>query len=245
MRAPSSVTMLIGLTLLGCSAPAASPTSAPAKPAEATKPAASPAAASPSPSPAGVASPGAAASPPASPAAGGASPSPSPAAVAVTGEVDSVEGRIVSIATNTGLRRVEVPEATPVQQEGRGGPADLQPGGLVGVTGRPDGTAVVVRILPQGITPKPEQFPMGGPQAGNVMTNARIDSFDGRILTLDLGGQNMPITVPPEAEIVKPLPATFADIQAGKRVAAFGTPAGDLLRAQTITVLTQPPVIRQ
>lgn len=85
---------------------------------------------------------------------------------------------------------------------------------------------------------------MGGPQAGNVMTNARIESFDGRILTLDVGGQKVPITVPPEAEIVKPLPAALADIQPGKRVIAFGTPSGDVLQAQTITILTQPPVIR-
>jgi hypothetical protein len=137
-----------------------------------------------------------------------------------------------------------VPESARVQEEGRGAPSDLQSGALVGITGRPDGTAIVVRLLPQGISPKPEQFPMGGPQAGSVMTNARIDSFDGRVLTVDLGGQKAQISVPPEAEIVKPLPATFADIQPGKRVIAFGTPSGDTLQAQTVTIVTQPPVIR-
>jgi hypothetical protein len=155
-----------------------------------------------------------------------------------------VQGRIVLVATNLGPRRVRVPESVQVQQEGKAAPADLQSGQLVGITGRPDGTAVVVRIFPPGITPKPEQFPMGGPQAGNIMTNARIDSFDGRVLTVDLGGQKATITVPPEAEIVKPMPAAFADIQPGKRVVAFGTPSGDELQAQAITILTQPPVIR-
>jgi hypothetical protein len=196
------------LVVAGCSAPAASPTAAPAKPTDAPKPAAASPAASPVASPA--ASPAAASSPP--PAAG---PSPSPAAAA--------PAPTVSVSTNVGLRRVEVPESARVQQEGKGAPSDLESGALVGITGKPDGTAVVVRLFPQGISPKPEQFPMGGPQAGSMMTNAKIDSFDGRILTVDLGGQKTQITVPPEAEIVKPLPADFADIQPGKRVIAFGT----------------------
>jgi hypothetical protein len=158
--------------------------------------------------------------------------------------VASVEGRVVTVSTNVGVRRVQVPESAQIQQEGKGTTTDLQSGALVGITGRPDGTAVVVRIFPQGITPKPEQFPMGGPQAGNVMTNARIDSFDGRVLTVDVGGQKVPITVPAEAEIVRPEPASFADIQPGKRILAFGTPNGEVLQAQTVTILTQPPVIR-
>ena len=231
IRAGRTALVAVGLVVMGCSTPAASPTTAPPKASEAAKPAASPPTA---------------ASPVGSPAGPGPAPSPSPtsAAAGVTGEVDSVDGRIVSVSTNTGVRRVDVPEGVQVQQEGRGAPSDLQPGSLVGVTGRPDGTALVVRIFPPGITPNPGQFPMGGPQAGNIMTNARIDSFDGRVLTLDLGGQKAVITVPPEAEIVKPLPADFGDIQPGKRVAAFGTLGADVLRAQAITILTQPPVIR-
>ena len=166
------------------------------------------------------------------------------AATPVTGEVDGVDGRVVTIATNTGVRQVEIPEAVQVQQEGQGGPSDLQPGALVGVTGRPDGTAVTVRIFPSGITPKPDQFPMGGPQTGSVMTNARIDSFDGQVLMLDLGGQKVPITIPPEVEIVRPQSVAFGEIQPGKRVVALGVPSGDVIRAQSFTILTQPPVIR-
>ena len=150
----------------------------------------------------------------------------------------------MSVATNTGVRRVHVPETASVTQEGLGTTADLQPGALVGVTGRPDGTAVVVRLFPSGITPKPDQFPMGGAQAGNVMTNARIDAFDGRVLTLDLGGQKVTITVPPEAQVVKPLPASFADLQPGKRVIAVGAPGADALEAQSVTIVTQPAVQR-
>jgi hypothetical protein len=38
--------------------------------------------------------------------------------------------------------------------------------------------------------------------------------------------------------------AAFGDIQPGKRVVAFGTPSGDVLQAQAITILTQPTPIR-
>jgi len=128
--------------------------------------------------------------------------------------------------------------------EGQGSPDDLKPGTLVGITGKPDGTAVVIRLFPAGITPKPDQFPMGGPQTGSVMTNATIAGFDGKTLTVNLGGPTQTIAVPPEAQIVKPVPSTFAEIKPGTRIIAVGTPDGDVLGATTVTILTQPPVIR-
>jgi len=221
------VALVAVLVLAGCAAPAASPTAAPAKPTEAPKPAAP--AASPSP----------AASPAASP-----SPSPVAAAPTVNGEVASVDGRVLTVSTNTGVRSVQVPESAKVQIEAKGAPSDLKPGLLVAVTGKPDGTAVVVRIFPDGIPLAPSQFPMGGPQAGNIMTNAKIESFDGRVLTLDMGGQKVPITFAAESEVVQPMPSTFTEIQPGKRVLAFGSPGADTLVANTVTILTTPPVIR-
>jgi hypothetical protein len=103
---------------------------------------------------------------------------------------------------------------------------------------------VVVRLFPPGIVPKPSQFPMGGPQTGNVMTNAAIVSFDGKALVVDLGGEKATITVPPEAQIVKPVPSTFSELKPGVRVIAVGAPEGDQLVAQTVTIVTQPPVVR-
>jgi hypothetical protein len=50
--------------------------------------------------------------------------------------------------------------------------------------------------------------------------------------------------VPPEAQVVKPLPASFAEIQPGKRVIAVGAPSGDVLEAQSVTIVTQPSVQR-
>ena len=212
------------LMLTACSGSAATPTTAPAKPTEAPKPAAA--------SPAAVASPAGAASPAAA------------SVPTANGEVASVEGRVVTVSTNVGVRRVQVPDSAQVHQEGKGSTEDLRPGTLVGITGTPDGTARVVRIFPSGITPKPEQFPMGGPQAGSIMTNATVERYESGTLFVDLGGQRQQIKVVPETEVVTPLPASFADIQPGKRVVATGAPGADVLVAQSITILTQPPVIR-
>ena len=78
---------------------------------------------------------------------------------------------------------------------------------------------------------------MNGAQAGNVMTNAKIDAFDGQTLSLDFEGQKATITVPSEAEIVKSVPAAFSDITIGSRVQASGTVTGDTLAARTVMIL--------
>jgi hypothetical protein len=162
----------------------------------------------------------------------------------VNGEVDSVDGRQLTVVTNTGVRKVRVADNATIQIEGEGTTADLKPGPLVAITGKPDGTALIIRFFPPGIAPKPDQFAMSGAQAGNIMTNASIDSFDGKILTVNLAGTKAMITVTPETKIVKPVPDQFSDIKPGTRVLAVGTPDGDTLTAQTVTIITQPGVTR-
>jgi hypothetical protein len=159
----------------------------------------------------------------------------------VNGQVDSVDGRVLAVVTNTGVRKVRVADNATILMEGDGSTSDLnQKGALVAITGKPDGTALIVRFFPPGISPKPSQFPMTGPQAGNVMTNANIDSFDGKVLTVDLGGSKQMITVTPDTKIVKPAPSNFSEIKAGVPVLAVGTPDGDTLTAQTVTISTGP-----
>ena len=113
---------------------------------------------------------------------------------------------------------------------------------LVGITA--DGTAQVVRLFPPWIAPKPSQFPMGGPQAGSIMTNASIVSFDGKTLVVDLGGEKPTITVTPETRIAKPCRrrSPRSSRCAGHRC---WHAEGDLLVAMTVTILTEPPVIRK
>ncbi|MGE3269119.1 MAG: hypothetical protein AB7P40_10250 [Chloroflexota bacterium] len=167
-----------------------------------------------------------------------ASGSPDALSPNLNGEVDIVEGRLITVATNTGWRKVEIPESATIRTEGKGAPTDLTPGTLVGVTGKPDGTAVSIRIFPPGVTPRSGQFPMNGPQAGNIMTNASITAFDGKTLTLDYDGTAATISVPPDTEILKPVPAALTDIVVGSRVQASGTVSGDTLTARTVTILT-------
>jgi hypothetical protein len=156
----------------------------------------------------------------------------------VNGEVDIIDGRTVTVATNTGWRNVEVPDSATIMTEGAGSPADLVAGTSVAVTSKPDGTALSIRIFPPGATARTGQFPMNGPQAGNLMTNAKVEAFDGKTMALDYDGQKASIVVPPEAEIVKPVPATFSDIKIGERVQALGTVAGDTLTARSVTIVT-------
>jgi hypothetical protein len=162
---------------------------------------------------------------------------PNPQSPIVNGEVDIVDGRTVTVATNTGWRKVDVPDGATIQTEGKGAPADLVAGALVGVTGKPDGTAVSIRIFPSGVSPRTGQFPMNGAQTGNIMTNAKVEGFDGKTLSLDYDGQKASITVPAETEIIKPVPAAFSDIQVGARVQANGIVNGDTLTARSVTLL--------
>jgi hypothetical protein len=164
--------------------------------------------------------------------------SPNAVSPIVAGEVDIVEGRLITVATNTGWRKLQIPESATIQTEGRGTAADLAPGAKVGVTGKPDGTAVSIRIFPQGANPRTGQFPMNGAQASNIMTNASIVSFDGKAMALDYDGQAASITVTADTEIVKPVPAALTDIVVGVRIQANGTVTGDTVAARTVTVQT-------
>jgi hypothetical protein len=168
------------------------------------------------------------------------------AATTVSGAIDTVNGRLLTITTNTGAKQVTVAEDARIEQEGKGSVSDLMPGLSVGVTGKPDGTnvtAVSIRIFPAAVgTPRPGQFPMTGTNQGNLMTNSVIESFDGSKLVLNTAGQKFEIGVPPGTEVLKPVPATLAMLTQGTRVLAMGAPAADgSLRATSINVMGLPP----
>jgi hypothetical protein len=165
----------------------------------------------------------------------------------VSGPIDSIAGRVLTVVTNTGPKQVEVPESARIEQEGKGALADLRPGLSVGITGRPDGTARSIRIFPVALgTPRPGQFPMAGPEQGNLMTNAVVESFDGQTLAVLAAGTRFQLAVPPETEILKPLPASFADLAAGKRVLATGALGADgTLLATSVNLVGPPPQLAQ
>jgi hypothetical protein len=214
------------LLIAGCNAaPSPPPTQAPPPPTQAPAPTLAPAA---------IAQP--ASSTPASNAAGGSN---------VSGSIDAINGRTLSVTTNTGAKEVQLGDDTRIEKEGRGTVADLLPGLSVGITGRPDGanlTAVSIRIFPAAQGTRPGQFPMTGAQAGNIMTNSVIDSFDGSTLTVSAAGQSYQIRVPSDAEVLKPVPASLSDLTTGTRVLAAGAAGPDgTLRATSVNVVGLPP----
>jgi hypothetical protein len=167
-------------------------------------------------------------------------------ATTVSGTVDAIDGRVLTVNTNTGAKHVQVAEDARIEQEGKGTLADLLPGLGVGVTGKPEGSGVTaesIRIFPAALgTPRPGQFPMNGANQGNLMTNSVIESFDGSKLVLNAGGQRYEIAVPAGTEVLKPVPAAFSALAPGTRVLATGTPGADgTLRAVTVNLMGSPP----
>jgi hypothetical protein len=160
-----------------------------------------------------------------------------------------VNGHTLTVTTNTGDREVDLADSTRIEKEGKGTLSDLQPGLSVGITGKPDGsnvTAVSIRIFPAAMgTPRPGQFPMTGANAGNLMTNSVIESFDGSNLTLSAAGQRYVIGVPAGTEVLKPVPAQLAELTPGTRVLAIGPAAAGSsdgpLQATTVDVFGLPP----
>ncbi len=165
----------------------------------------------------------------------------------VSGTIDSINGRNLTVTTNTGAKQIQLAENATIEQEGKGTVSDLLPGLGVGVTGKPDSngglTAVSIRVFPQASgTPRSGQFQMTGANQGNVMTNSVIESFDGSKLVLNAAGQRYTIDVPSGTEVIKPVPTTLNALQQGTRVLAAGTLGSDgALRATSINIMGAPP----
>lgn len=110
--------------------------------------------------------------------------------------------------------------------------ADIKPGSYVGtaaMTGT-DGklTAKEVLVFPEAARGTGEGHYAWDLGANSSMTNANVDTVvegtNGRDLKLSYKGGSNTITVPPSAPVVTPIPATRADLIAGKKVFVVATP---------------------
>src|SRR5688572_16653088 len=141
----------------------------------------------------------------------------------VTGVVvDLVDGR-ATISTNTGPATIQVNENTRYERQGTGTLSDIQPNQYVAVTGRPSGdgqVALLVRVFPvlQATVPARVNSPMDGPNTGNLMTNAIVESFVNDRLTVRAAGQSVSIDTAPDTEVQRPEPASAADLIEGRRL---------------------------
>jgi hypothetical protein len=178
---------------------------------------------------------------------------PAPQTAQAQGEVRVVGGTVVELAngratlsTNTGPIAVQLSEDTRYEKLGRGSLSDLQPNQWVAVTGRPEGNgqvAVVIRVFPvlQATVPPRLNQPMTGPDEGNLMTNATIESFEGGRLTVRVAGQRLSIDTSADTQVFRPEPATAADVTEGGRIVAMGAIGGDgALQAVLVNVLPPP-----
>lgn len=153
--------------------------------------------------------------------------------------VDLTAGQ-ATVATPTGPVVVELAPDTIYERDSTGSLADVQPGQVVGVTGRPEGsglTAVEIHVFPALMTVRQAQTPMSGANAGNLMTNARVDSLADGVLTLNLADQFIPINVAPDTSVTRPAPVDASEVQQDTRIGASGPVGPDgVLRARVVWI---------
>ncbi|GAB7540079.1 hypothetical protein AB4851_14505 [Burkholderia sp. 22PA0099] len=124
--------------------------------------------------------------------------------------------------------------------------SDIKPGSYVGAASvpGPDGKLVAKEVLvfPEAARGTGEGHYAWDLGANSSMTNANVDTVvqgtSGRDLKLSYKGGNNTVTVPATAPVVTLIPATRADLTAGKKVFVVATPAksGDGYDAQFVVV---------
>ena len=164
----------------------------------------------------------------------------------VSGPVVQLEGDRVTVAANTGPVVVQLTDNTRYEKQGPGALADIQPNQYVAVTGRPTDNgqvALLIRVFPaaQATVPARVNSPMDGPNAGNLMTNATVESLVNGRLTVRAAGETVSIDTAPDTQVMRPVPATASEVTEGTRIAATGAmdPSGVLIAA-VVNLLDAP-----
>jgi hypothetical protein len=164
----------------------------------------------------------------------------------VTGSVVQLDGLRATVAANTGPVTVVMNDNTRYEKQGPGTLADLQPNQFVAVTGRPtDGgqVALLIRVFPaaQATVQARLNSPMDGPNAGNLMNNAIIESLTSGRLMLRAAGEMISIDTSPDTQVERPVPATASEVIEGSRIAATGLMDADGVLTAAVVNLLPPP----
>jgi hypothetical protein len=134
--------------------------------------------------------------------------------------VQGVASTTVTLADGTSF------ELTPTTRVVRQQPmtaADLTPGLFVAITAtrQPDNTlvATIVSVFPPSLstTVPGGQRPL---PEGNLMTNATIDQVSGTAFTVTFPGGGARVTLAPNAQLIRQVDATPADITPGATISA-------------------------
>lgn len=162
-------------------------------------------------------------------------------------EIQNASGPVVergegwaTVATATGPVTVQLDSDTRYEMDSAGSLADVQPGQVVGVTGRPEGgglSAVEIHVFPALLNIRQAQTQMSGANAGNLMTNASVESLADGVLTLNLADQLISINTSPSTSVTHPVPVGAENVQEGTRIAASGPMGADgVLQARVVWI---------
>lgn len=156
---------------------------------------------------------------------------------------ERIRGEIVSLSGNTLKVHRRSGETVTIDVDDKAGVnavkniqlADIKPGSYVGAAAvpGPDGKlqAKGVLVFPEAARGTGEGHYAWDLGANSTMTNANVDTVvqgtSGRDLKLSYQGGSNTINVPTNAPVVTLIPATRAELTAGKKVFVVATPAKD------------------
>lgn len=154
-------------------------------------------------------------------------------ALRLRGRVAGFADGVLTVATRDGGHaRVTLPENAPVSALRRATLAELTPGTNLGVVAEPAGDglrAVAVTVLPASAT---RQFQSEwdltpGSSMNNGAVAAVMQRAEGHELTLSINGRSVPVRVDERTALVRPVPATRADLREGAAVFVLATRGTD------------------
>jgi predicted component of type VI protein secretion system len=137
----------------------------------------------------------------------------------VNGSVQSVDGNTVTLKDGSNFT---LAAQTTILRNLPASLADLVPGKVVHVTAKqqPDNSLLASAIGVDSSASNGTRLGQSPMPAGNLMTNATIDSGSGSSFTVTFPGGGAKVSVAPDAKITTLAPGTAADITAGTSVSA-------------------------
>ncbi len=170
----------------------------------------------------------------------------SPKPTRIRGSIVAVSSDTLTVHRNSGDDvKIALKDSTPVGALRNIKLADIKPGSFIGTatTTGVDGklTAREVLVFPEAARGTGEGHYAWDLGANSTMTNANVDSVvqanDGRNLKLSYKGGSNDVTVPENVPVVTLIPATHADLVAGKKVFVIALPTdGGNYAAQRVMV---------
>ncbi|MCC6176912.1 MAG: hypothetical protein IT305_16505 [Chloroflexi bacterium] len=164
----------------------------------------------------------------------------------VSGPIEAVAGRALTVHTEGGPRAVVLADDLSIEGEVSGSTADLRAGMLAAVVQRPGGPAEIVRVFRPGPgAPTPGSVPLVGARQGQIATFGTVVSrtFDG--LTLRMSGTARSVPVPNDVPVYLPAPTTAGALVPGTSIVASGSRASNgELTATDVRIVSDLPVAR-